>query len=71
MNLSLSAKRKPGPRPLLVCGDFNLAPRPSDGLFGEETSQYTTKAERTVLQQLMRVAGLIDTTADEVPAFTF
>ncbi|MEU6219073.1 methyltransferase domain-containing protein [Streptomyces sp. NPDC047022] len=58
-------------RPLLVCGDFNLAPRPADGLFGEETSTFTTEAERQVLQQLTRVAGLVDTTADEAPVFTF
>jgi len=58
-------------RPLLVCGDFNLAPRLADGLFGEETSAFTAEAERTALHQLMRVAGLVDTTADEVPVFTF
>ncbi|MEV0875879.1 MULTISPECIES: endonuclease/exonuclease/phosphatase family protein [Streptomyces] len=58
-------------RPLLVCGDFNLAPRAADGLFGEETSTFTTEAERQALQQLTRVASLVDTTADEGPAFTF
>ncbi|MEU8445511.1 methyltransferase domain-containing protein [Streptomyces microflavus] len=58
-------------RPLLVCGDFNLAPRPADGLFGEETSTFTTKAERQALQQLTRAASLVDTTADEGPVFTF
>ncbi|MET7778105.1 methyltransferase domain-containing protein [Streptomyces mirabilis] len=58
-------------RPLLVCGDFNLAPRPEDGRFGEETSTFTTEAERQVLQQLMQVADLVDATAEEVPAFTF
>ncbi|MET7474610.1 methyltransferase domain-containing protein [Streptomyces sp. NPDC005648] len=58
-------------RPLLACGDFNLAPRPADGLFGEETSDFTTQAERTALHQLTQVAGLVDTTAEEAPAFTF
>ncbi|MFE7132430.1 methyltransferase domain-containing protein [Streptomyces sp. NPDC057638] len=59
-------------RPLLVCGDFNLAPRPADGLFGEEPSAFTTEAERQALHQLKLVAGLIDTTANEVPpVFTF
>ncbi|MEU9706782.1 methyltransferase domain-containing protein [Streptomyces sp. NPDC047981] len=58
-------------RPLLVCGDFNLAPRPTDGLFGEETSTFTTEAERQALHQLTRAAGLIDTTAGEAPVFTF
>ncbi|MFY4719392.1 methyltransferase domain-containing protein [Streptomyces sp. LaBMicrA B280] len=60
-----------GGRPLLVCGDFNLAPRPEDGLFGEEISDFTTKVERRALQQLMQGAGLVDTTAGTAPAFTF
>lgn len=58
-------------RPLLVCGDFNLAPRPVDGLFGGKTSAFTTEAERTVLRQLLQVAGLVDTTTDDPSAFTF
>ncbi|MFD9424351.1 MULTISPECIES: methyltransferase domain-containing protein [unclassified Streptomyces] len=58
-------------RPLLVCGDFNLAPRPEDGLFGEETSTFTTEAERRALQQLTQSATLDDTTAEKVPVFTF
>ncbi|AZK97481.1 MULTISPECIES: methyltransferase domain-containing protein [Streptomyces] len=58
-------------RPLLVCGDFNLAPRPEDGLFGKEISAFTTKAERQALQQLTRIADLTDTTADDAPVFTF
>ncbi|MFC9595810.1 methyltransferase domain-containing protein [Streptomyces sp. NPDC056944] len=58
-------------RPLLVCGDFNLAPRPEDGLFGEEASTFTTDAERETLKQLIRESGLVDTTAEETPAFTF
>ncbi|MGA5324445.1 methyltransferase domain-containing protein [Streptomyces seoulensis] len=58
-------------RPLLLCGDFNLAPRPEDGLFGAETSTFTTNAERRMLRQLMLGAGLVDTTAETAPAFTF
>lgn len=58
-------------RPLLLCGDFNLAPRPEDGLFGAETSTFTTNAERRMLRQLMLRAGLVDTTAATAPAFTF
>ncbi|MEU1085712.1 methyltransferase domain-containing protein [Streptomyces sp. NPDC005892] len=57
--------------PLVICGDFNLARRPEDGLFGEETSTFTTDAERRVLEQLMQDADLVDTTADQVPTFTF
>ncbi|MET9109694.1 endonuclease/exonuclease/phosphatase family protein [Streptomyces zhihengii] len=58
-------------RPLLVCGDFNLAPRSEDGRFGAEASTFTTEAERSALQRLTQVAGLVDTTADEPPVFTF
>ncbi|QHC30713.1 methyltransferase domain-containing protein [Streptomyces sp. HF10] len=58
-------------RPLLVCGDFNLAPRPEDGLFGGEVSDFTTKGERRMLRQLMQGADLVDTTAETAPAFTF
>lgn len=58
-------------RPLLVCGDFNLSPRPQDGLFGAETSTFTTEAERTALGRLIRSAGLVDTTARAAPEFTF
>ncbi|MFB6529882.1 methyltransferase domain-containing protein [Streptomyces sp. NPDC056399] len=58
-------------RPLLICGDFNLAPRPEDGMFGDDPSNFTGEAERTALRHLMQGASLVDTTADEVPAFTF
>ncbi|MER5532551.1 methyltransferase domain-containing protein [Streptomyces mirabilis] len=58
-------------RPLLICGDFNLAPRPEDGLFGEEISPFTTETERGHLRSLIQAAGLTDTTADQPPAFTF
>ncbi|MFF5728059.1 methyltransferase domain-containing protein [[Kitasatospora] papulosa] len=58
-------------RPLMICGDFNLAPRPEDGLYGAQTSTFTTGAERATLQQLTKIARLIDTTADATPEFTF
>ncbi|MGA6160848.1 methyltransferase domain-containing protein [Stenotrophomonas sp. NPDC087984] len=58
-------------RPLLICGDFNLAPRAEDGLFGEQSSTFTTAAERSCLQRLMQTAGLTDTTAHHRPVFTF
>lgn len=58
-------------RPLLICGDFNLAPRAKDGLFGEDTSTFTNGGERAMFQRLIQRAGLVDTTADETPAFTF
>lgn len=58
-------------RPLLICGDFNLAPRLEDGMFGDEPSAFTSEAERTALRHLMQSAGLVDTTAGETPDFTF
>jgi hypothetical protein len=58
-------------RPLLICGDFNLAPRLEDGLFGDRPSTFTTEVERGRLRRLMRAAALLDTTASEVPLFTF
>ncbi|MEU1863687.1 endonuclease/exonuclease/phosphatase family protein [Streptomyces gardneri] len=51
-------------RPLLVCGDFNLAPRPEDGMFGDDPSSFTSEAERAALRHLIQGAGLVDTTAD-------
>ncbi|MFF9479559.1 methyltransferase domain-containing protein [Streptomyces sp. NPDC014733] len=58
-------------RPLLICGDFNLAPRLEDGRYGEEFSGFTTEAERVRLRQLTDGAGLVDTTAGTDPVFTF
>ncbi|MFG2224900.1 methyltransferase domain-containing protein [Streptomyces sp. NPDC048644] len=60
-----------GGRPLLICGDFNLAPRPEDGLLGENISTFTTGTERAALRKLMQSTGLIDTTAEAAPVFTF
>ncbi|WP_329447860.1 methyltransferase domain-containing protein [Streptomyces sp. NBC_01426] len=61
-----------GGRPLLVCGDFNLAPRPQDGLYGGEVSGFTADTERKALQHLLQAAWLVDTTGtDEEAEFTF
>ncbi|MCX5078666.1 methyltransferase domain-containing protein [Streptomyces sp. NBC_00513] len=61
-----------GGRPLLVCGDFNLAPRPQDGLYGGEISGFTADTERKALQHLLQAAWLVDTTGtDEEADFTF
>ncbi|MFC9797666.1 methyltransferase domain-containing protein [Streptomyces sp. NPDC057695] len=57
-------------RPLLVCGDFNLAPRPQDGLFGEQASTFTTGVERQTFRHLIEDSQLFDTTAEETLAFT-
>ncbi|MGW1641477.1 methyltransferase domain-containing protein [Streptomyces lavendulae] len=63
-----------GGRPLLICGDFNLAPRPEDGLYDGEVSSFTTGTERKALRHLLQSVGLVDTTsADgrEGVGFTF
>ncbi|MFD8258742.1 endonuclease/exonuclease/phosphatase family protein [Streptomyces griseoluteus] len=58
-------------RPLLICGDFNLAPRPEDGVYGDEVSGFTADAERKALEQLLDSAALVDTTRGEgAPTFT-
>lgn len=61
-----------GGRPLLICGDFNLAPRPQDGLYDGEASAFTADTERKALQHLLQTAWLVDTTGTDVEAeFTF
>lgn len=61
-----------GGRPLLICGDFNLAPRPQDGLYDGEVSRFTADTERKALQHLLQTAWLVDTTsADREAEFTF
>ncbi|MFF3087619.1 methyltransferase domain-containing protein [Streptomyces nojiriensis] len=54
-----------GGRPLLICGDFNLAPRPQDGLYDGEVSGFTADTERQALQYLLRSARLVDTTGTD------
>ncbi|MFD3553871.1 methyltransferase domain-containing protein [Streptomyces goshikiensis] len=63
-----------GGRPLLICGDFNLAPRPQDGLYDGEVSGFTADTERKALQHLLRSAWLVDTTSpdgEDEAKFTF
>ncbi|MFE5771381.1 methyltransferase domain-containing protein [Streptomyces sp. NPDC056485] len=61
-----------GGRPLLICGDFNLAPRPQDGLHDGEVSGFTADTERKALQHLLQTAWLVDTTGTDGEAeFTF
>lgn len=57
-------------RPTLVCGDFNLAPRPIDGLHNGQPSRFNTGTDRKPLSDLLAEAGLVDTTATEPPEFT-
>ncbi|MEU9254481.1 methyltransferase domain-containing protein [Streptomyces sp. NPDC048270] len=59
-------------RPLLLCGDFNLAPRPEDGLYDGEVSGFTADTERKALQHLLQSTWLVDTTGTDGEAeFTF
>lgn len=51
--------------PLLIVGDFNLAPRPEDGLVGDKISSWTSVNERNVLNDLLSCQGLIDMTAPD------
>lgn len=59
---------------VVVLGDFNLAPRPEDGLFGGTPSKFTRAAERHALAQLLSTCELVDATRPqegENPEFTF
>jgi hypothetical protein len=44
----------------LVVGDFNLAPRPFDGLTDGNPSRFTTATERAALNRLLVRANLAD-----------
>ena len=54
----------------LVVGDFNMAPRPMDGRYGDAESSWTGARERGAFEALL-ATGLNDLTADEPPEFTF
>jgi hypothetical protein len=56
----------------VVLGDFNLAPRPQDGRFGDKPSGFTKRSEREAFEALLISAGLVDATAKaSEPEFTF
>jgi len=46
--------------PMLVAGDFNLAPRIEDGWYGDGHSNFTKKSERVNLQNLLTKHDLQD-----------
>lgn len=46
-------------------GDFNLAPRPQDGLFDGRPSRFNSAAERKAFHDLLQIAGLVDATCPE------
>lgn len=45
---------------IIIGGDFNLAPRPQDGLFNDTASTWTAPLEREAFERLTRVCGLVD-----------
>lgn len=58
----------------VIVGDFNLAPRPEDGVFGDSPSTFTTAGERKALTALLNAGALFDSTRPGDgcdPAFTF
>ena len=58
-------------RPMLLTGDFNLAPRIADGRFGEQPSTFNSESERASFRDLLASGRLVDTTAADRPDFTF
>lgn len=55
----------------ITLGDFNLAPRPSDGRFGDTVSGFTSASERSAFAKLMHEHDLVDAPASDEPVFTF
>jgi SAM-dependent methyltransferase len=51
-----------GDKPVLLCGDFNIAPSVEDGLFGDDYSRFNTAKERKYFNYLISEGKLIDTT---------
>jgi len=59
-----------GGRPVVAVGDFNLAPRPADGLVDGRHSSFNNATDRVPFGRLMDTAGLTDATAGLRPQFT-
>jgi hypothetical protein len=49
-------------KPIVLVGDFNLAPMPTDGRYGDDASKWTSEGERAALAQLVNEIGLVDLT---------
>jgi hypothetical protein len=54
----------------VVLGDFNLAPRPVDGIYGTSPSGFTAAGERRAFAELLAGRALADATAGDPPEFT-
>ena len=60
-------------KPVLILGDFNIAPRAQDGRFGNKHSTATGTEERRAFGDLLEALDLVDATRVEgvEPEFTF
>ena len=60
-----------GDRPILVVGDFNLAPRPEDGLFNAVPSTFNSERDRVPFRELLAQSRLRDLmSASSIAEFT-
>ena len=57
-------------RPMLAVGDFNLAPRPQDGLYDGRPSTFNSNTDRGPFQSLLAACLLHDATAAGPPEFS-
>ncbi len=57
-------------RPTIICGDFNIAPRPIDGLSNDEVSSFNSTTDRVPLQTLLEGESLQDVARSNPPQFT-
>jgi len=46
--------------PILIAGDFNMAPQPKDGWYGDDHSKFTTKSERIIFENLLEEQRIED-----------
>jgi exonuclease III len=60
--LKIAGELRKRNEPLIVAGDFNLAPSSDDGCFGEAPSKFTRQEEREALVDLLKSALLYDST---------
>jgi SAM-dependent methyltransferase/exonuclease III len=56
----LSVVRSDQLRPTIIVGDFNLAPRPRDGLFGGYPSEFNSDIDRLPFYKLLEQGDLVD-----------
>ncbi len=50
-------------KPIIITGDFNLAPNPEDGMLGDQISKFTKQQERVAFKTLLIKLGLFDSTS--------